>query len=268
MKLLSRRSLFRGAAITSGIGMGMVGLVTANAQELCDGISTPAQTAGPFYPEQPVANWEPDTDLTRIAGASSIAVGQKIIVAGAITNLNCQPIEGAELQIWQADYQGVYNHSRDPRANIITPDPNFQYWASKITKLDGVFSFLTIKPGAYPAGGTWIRPQHIHLRVVAPGYLPVISQVYFAPDDADIYDVNVLAVMPNLVRYYQTNGGKAVTTVLQRLDGILAQVPNPQKESVILRGQMVAAPASLQSEEPENPNIMQYTLNIRLRKDS
>ena len=46
----------------------------------------------------------------------------------------------------------------------------------------GGYWFRTIKPPPYPASANWMRPSHIHFRVVAPGAGTLVTQMYFAGD--------------------------------------------------------------------------------------
>ena len=41
------------------------------------------------------------------------------------------------------------------------------------------FKFKTILPGVYPAGKNWYRPPHIHFKISKPGYIELITQMYF-----------------------------------------------------------------------------------------
>ncbi len=254
----TRREFLQNSTIIGGLGLANL----AQAQATCKAWLTPAQATGPFYPEIPPGQWEPDQDLVMVNSSSTPATGQQIGLIVTVQDQACQRIPQAELQIWQADHQGVYNHSMDPRQQDLTPDAQFQFWARGFTNKDGNISFRTIKPGAYPAGGQWIRPAHIHIRVVADGFLPLISQIYFAPDKNDTYDLNVLKVMPGLVDYYQTQGGEAVTSVLHQLDGILRQVPAGERESVIMKGRWTVA--AYEYDPPQT--LFTYGLNIRLKK--
>lgn len=220
----------------------------------CSSQVTPAQVEGPFYPEQAPLLWEPDSDLTQVAGSSQSALGTVIRISGQIQNMQCEPIPNARIEIWQADWQGVYNHSRDPRKQFLTPDPNFQYWAAVDTGDDALFNFRTIKPGAYPAGVNWVRPAHIHVKITAPDYIPLTTQIYFSPTDSEIYDKSVLAVVPGLVNYYEQAGAAAVTAWLHQVDGVLNQVPAAERTQVILN--------SIQEINGEPV----FGLNIKLRK--
>lgn len=157
--------------------IGVVGALAAtgaSAAEICK--KTVAQTEGPFYPGE--NKIFPINDLTRVEGASQEAVGQVIYVKGVVRDLECRPVEGANVEIWQACASGKYNHPSDP--NPAPLDPNFRYWGEAFTNKNGEYIFKTIMPGAYPAAQDWDRPPHIHFRVAKRGYMELITQMYFA----------------------------------------------------------------------------------------
>ncbi len=118
------------------------------------------------------------TDLTHVAGSSQKAIGTVVWVEGTVRDISCAPIEGALVEIWQACASGRYNHPNDP--NTAPLDPNFQYWGRALSDKEGFYRFKTIIPGAYPADVDWVRPPHIHFRVLKRGYHELITQMYFA----------------------------------------------------------------------------------------
>lgn len=207
---------------------------TVKASEAC-GTLTPAQPEGPFYPE--ASDWLDDQDLTSLLPGDQPAKGDVIHLRGTVTNTACQPLAAAIIEIWQADFQGVYNHSLDPRNQQLTPDPDFQFWARAKTDSQGRFGFKTIKPGAYPAGREWIRPSHIHIKVMAADHLPLTTQIYFAPEQTDTYDENVLATVTGLSQAYRDHGGSYVTRFLHQRDGLLKQIPAGRRQQLILERQ-------------------------------
>jgi protocatechuate 3,4-dioxygenase beta subunit len=119
-------------------------------------------------------------DLTRVLGARIAADGEAIEVTGIVTDRECRPLAGAQVEIWQACATGRYAHPRD--GNPAALDPNFGYFGIAETDASGRYRFKTIKPGAYPVGGSWVRPSHIHFRVEAPGMRRLTTQMYFAGD--------------------------------------------------------------------------------------
>ena len=148
------------------------------AQRVFAAIPTPRQIQGPFYPTR---RGESDADLTQLEGRSARATGEIIYVRGRILDQDEKPIAEAVVEVWQANAHGRYDHERDA-SNPRPLDPNFQGRAELVTNERGEYSFKTIKPGSYPAGGSWMRPPHIHFKVSRRGYHEVTTQMYFAGD--------------------------------------------------------------------------------------
>jgi protocatechuate 3,4-dioxygenase, beta subunit len=136
---------------------------------------TPGQILGPFYPVlKPPSQ---GADLTTVPGKPGRAEGQVIHVMGRVVNLQGQPVQGASVEIWQANTHGRYNHPSD--TNPAPLDPNFEGFAVLTTDAEGRYRFKTIKPGAYPAGPDLIRPPHIHFEVTGQ-INRLVTQMYFA----------------------------------------------------------------------------------------
>lgn len=150
-------------------------------QDLC--LPTPPQTEGPYYPPQAQidALLDKDNDLTQVKGKTGRAMGQVIYILGQVRDLQCRPIEGALVEIWQASANGRYNHPRD-RFNAAPLDPHFQYWGKTLTDQEGHYLFKTIIPGRYLAGPGWIRPSHIHFKVHGHSRQELTTQMYFTGD--------------------------------------------------------------------------------------
>ena len=137
--------------------------------------ATPHEMEGPFYPLTPQA--DQDFDLTQVNGQEGVALGDHIILSGRVIDGNGQPIEGATVDIWQANAAGRYHHPHDQ--NPAPVDPNFQSWAIVKSGAGGAFRFKTVVPGAYPVTPEWSRPPHIHFKVSKAGYHEVVTQIYF-----------------------------------------------------------------------------------------
>ena len=178
----SRRNFLKSSslALTTLAGLGLSQAVLA--QNTCD--ATARQPKGPFYPV--VNQADKDTDLTHVTGSSQKAVGTIVWVEGTVRDTSCAPIEGALVEIWQACASGRYNHPNDP--NTAPLDPNFQYWGRALSDKNGFYRFKTIIPGAYPADVGWVRPPHIHFRVLKRGYHELITQMYFAGEPLNQQD--------------------------------------------------------------------------------
>src|SRR5213080_3863585 len=124
-----------------------------------------------------------DADLTRNAGTGGEAIGQRIIMTGRVFDQDGQPISNTLLEIWQANAAGRYLHKSDQWPGPL--DPNFLGIGRCLTDADGVYRFLTIRPGAYPwknYPNAW-RPAHIHFSLFGPSLVSrLVTQMYF-PDD-------------------------------------------------------------------------------------
>jgi protocatechuate 3,4-dioxygenase beta subunit len=182
-KKLSRRTLVQlglGAAAGTVTGAAMA----ANpADPEC---TTPAQTAGPFFPKRDRP--DKDADMTRVAGRSDQAEGEIIYIVGRVVDHDFAPVGGALVDVWQANTHGRYDHEDDP--NPAPLDPNFQGWAQLVTDADGGFTVKTILPGAYPVGENWTRPPHVHFKIARRGYRELTTQMYF--DGQELNDVDRL----------------------------------------------------------------------------
>jgi protocatechuate 3,4-dioxygenase, beta subunit len=143
---------------------------------------TPGQILGPFYPLKPLP---PTSDLTRVPGRSGRAQGQVLNVMGKVVNLSGEPVRNATVEIWQANTYGRYTHPSD--SNPAALDPNFDGSAVVKTDSDGRYQFKTIKPAAYPAGPSLIRPAHIHFQVSGREDR-LVTQMYFAGDPHNATD--------------------------------------------------------------------------------
>jgi len=120
-------------------------------------------------------------DLSRERGRD--AMGQRIAVAGRVTDEAGRPVRDAMIELWQANAAGRYQHERDSRDAPI--DPNFHGAGRVFTDGDGRYRFLSIKPGAYPwrnHANAW-RPSHIHFSLFGPSWgARLVTQMYFADD--------------------------------------------------------------------------------------
>ncbi len=184
---------------------------------------TPPQTEGPFYPIDD--QLDEDSDLTFVSGREGRAEGSVIYVQGQVRDSQCRPIRGARVEIWQASARGRYNHPYD-RENPVPLDPNFQGWGEALTNEDGRYLFKTVHPGQYPAGPGWIRPSHIHFKVLQGKSELLTTQMYFAGDE-----------------------------YLER-DRIFLGVPAAQREHVIVR--------PTEPGKDFDPSALVYTFNLAL----
>ena len=176
---LGRRELLKMSAILAAAGMvGSSNVAGAETQLQ----RTPGQILGPFYP---VKELPQTSDLTRLPGHSTRVQGQVLNVMGRVLNLSGEPVANAKIEVWQANSNGRYTHPSDP--NPAPLDPNFDGSAVLTSDSECRYRFKTIKPGAYPAGPSLIRPSHIHFQVTGRQDR-LVTQLYFEGDPYNATD--------------------------------------------------------------------------------
>ena len=121
------------------------------------------------------------TDLTHQHAGEPL--GERIVVGGHVLDSDGRPLPGALVEVWQANACGRYVHASDQHPAPL--DPNFTGAGFCITDGQGSYSFVTIKPGAYPwknHPNAW-RPAHIHFSLFGHNFSQrLITQMYFPGD--------------------------------------------------------------------------------------
>jgi protocatechuate 3,4-dioxygenase beta subunit len=124
-----------------------------------------------------------DADLTRIAGGTGEAIGQRIFVTGRLLEEEGRPVANALVEVWQANAAGRYFHQVDKHGAPL--DPNFTGGGRCMTDANGEYRFTTIHPGAYPWNNhpnAW-RPAHIHFSLFGAAFVSrLVTQMYFPGD--------------------------------------------------------------------------------------
>nr|BAD11154.1 catechol 1,2-dioxygenase [Arthrobacter sp. BA-5-17] len=130
--------------------------------------------------------------------------GTPLLFQGRVTNVDGEPLAGAHVEIWHADDLGFYSQYAPGL-------PEWNLRGTVIADADGWFEIHTMQPAPYqiPTDGAcgkliaaagwhaW-RPAHLHLKVSAPGYELLTSQLYFK-GDAHVGDDIASAVKPELI---------------------------------------------------------------------
>ncbi|HSE99608.1 MAG TPA: hypothetical protein VLA48_01840 [Nitrososphaeraceae archaeon] len=121
--------------------------------------------------------------------------GEKLVVAGKVLgSINCNPVNSAILDFWQADSKGQYdNEGFNLRGKIIS-DENGNY------RLD------TILPASYSEGNI-TRPAHIHVKAWIPenpGNPALVTQLYFEGDP----NMDIFVKEPLIMKIVDKNGTK------------------------------------------------------------
>jgi protocatechuate 3,4-dioxygenase, beta subunit len=154
------------------------------------------EVTGPLLGEGRVG--ERDHDLTvQHAGEP---LGERIVVEGRVLDGAGRPVDGALVEVWQANAGGRYRHDGDQHPAPL--DPNFSGAGRCVTDAEGRFRFVTVKPGAYPWGNhhnAW-RPAHIHFSVFGRAFVQrLITQMYFPGDPLFAFDP-ILSSVPQAAR--------------------------------------------------------------------
>ncbi len=170
MKTPSRRLLLVGAGAS---------LLPPGPGFAAGAIATPQQTEGPFYPTAFPSDM--DNDLVQVRGQAARALGTVLHLEGRVLDLNGKPVDGAVVEIWQCDAQGLYDHPRQPGRD--RRDNAFQGYGRMLVAAGATYSFRTLKPVAY-AG----RSPHIHFRVATSTGRVLTSQFYIAGDPGNDRD--------------------------------------------------------------------------------
>jgi protocatechuate 3,4-dioxygenase beta subunit len=124
-----------------------------------------------------------DADLTTNMGTGGEAIGERIIVTGRVLDDRGAPVPRTLIEIWQANAAGRYHHRVDQHHAPL--DPNFLGFGRCLTNAEGVYRFVSIRPGAYPwqnHENAW-RPPHIHFSLLGPSWVSrLVTQMFFPGD--------------------------------------------------------------------------------------
>jgi protocatechuate 3,4-dioxygenase beta subunit len=83
-----------------------------------------------------------------------------VLTGVVISALDCKPVRGALVQLWQANRQGVYVRALS---------------ATVVTNGAGRFRYASPRPTSYEG-----LPPHIHVRVAAKGFETLLSRIVVA----------------------------------------------------------------------------------------
>ena len=131
--------------------------------------------------------------------------GEPMLVHGRILDTDGNPVEGAVIDVWQANDEGFY----DVQQKGIQPDFNLR--GRFETGPDGRYSFKAVKPKFYPIpqdgpvgqllnklGRHGFRPAHFHYIITREGFDPLTTHI-FDPDDPYIDSDAVFGVKASLM---------------------------------------------------------------------
>ncbi|HWK21093.1 MAG TPA: catechol 1,2-dioxygenase [Microbacteriaceae bacterium] len=154
---------------------------------------------GPYYvPEAPLHAWDGTISMRENEP------GEPLLFSGQVRAVDGTPLPGARIELWHADDLGFYSQFA----------PGLPEWNLRgvfIANDTGKYAFNTVRPAPYQiptegacgvlieaAGWHAWRPAHLHLKVSAPGYELITTQLYF-PGDPHNGDDIASAVKPELM---------------------------------------------------------------------
>lgn len=171
--------------------------------------ATEATVFGPFHVDDAPAA-EQGADL------SGGAPGVPLFVDARIVDLQGRPIAGAEVDVWQADEEGLYDVQRPELGStrrargVLRSDADGRVRFRSITPspypvpTDGPVGQLLLASGRHP----W-RPAHLHFLIRAEGFQTLITHIFREPDpylDSDV----VFGVRSSLIgRFVPHEAGRA-----------------------------------------------------------
>lgn len=164
----------------------------------------PASTAGPYYVDEKLNRADIRSDPTDGSVKQGALLALTLNVS-SIAKGSCSPLQGAIVDLWQCDAEGVYSDAKDPRYFDTTGKKFLRGY--QVTDKNGVAKFTTIYPGWYPQ-----RTPHIHYKIRSPASAKssyeFIGQMYFDERTSD----RVFARPP-----YASRGKRSVSNLTDRI---------------------------------------------------
>ena len=181
--LLSRREI---VAFLGATGMAWLMIGSLNPRQAVAGalgpscVVRPEQTEGPYFVDERLHRSDIRSDPTD----GRVSPGTPLALTLLVSRLNagdCQPLAGAQVDIWHCDALGVYSDVQDPDFTTIGQKFLRGY---QVTDARGEARFVTVYPGWYPG-----RTVHIHFKIrtapVAKRSFEFTSQLYFDDELTD-----------------------------------------------------------------------------------
>jgi protocatechuate 3,4-dioxygenase beta subunit len=166
-RVLSRREILvllggSGAALIAGTGFKQLSLSqitstpTPTSTEVPSCVVRPALTEGPYFVDEQLNRSDIRIEPSDGSVKEGIPLRLKYVVSDVSAN-TCNPIAGAQVDVWHCDALGVYSGVDDPGF-----DTSDQKWLRgyQVTDEFGMAEFITIIPGWYSG-----RAVHIHFKI-------------------------------------------------------------------------------------------------------
>ena len=160
---MQRRAFIKNTTFCA-VAVSAYGFIRFDGNHFVGDCETTTDILGPFYrPNSPLRN-------NLIVNGQP---GNLIELSGIIRHKDCiTPYNKAKIELWHCDGNGVYDNT----------SAEYRYRGTTYSDENGHYSFKTILPVPYDAGGGHIRPAHFHLMITAENYQPLVTQLYFSGD--------------------------------------------------------------------------------------
>jgi len=164
-RVLSRREVLKlisggSAALVAGMSLPQIVSAQSEATEAATAFPScvvrPEVTEGPYFVDEQMNRF----DLRVDPRDNSVKTGLPFLLVynvSDVTGGQCALLEGAQVDVWHCDADGVYSGVNDPGF-----DTDGEQWLRgyQITDENGIAQFLTIIPGWYSG-----RAVHIHFKI-------------------------------------------------------------------------------------------------------
>jgi protocatechuate 3,4-dioxygenase beta subunit len=193
--------------------LGLSALVDILANRGKSAAATESSLLGPFFREG-----APELPLG--ANIAHGIEGEPLEVHGSVASTAGKPLAGAQIDVWQASSNGLYDLQFD---NFKGAEMNLR--ARFRADATGQFNFVTVKPSSYgvPSDGPVgkmlsalgrhpFRPAHIHFAISAPALKPLVTALYIEGDEYIDSDV-VFGSREQLVVKYRSNGSAKTDSI-------------------------------------------------------
>jgi protocatechuate 3,4-dioxygenase beta subunit len=128
----------------------------------------------PYFPDVYLApQFEAPPDApSHVVVAGVDEPGERLVVSGRALD-GGRPVAGVSVYVFQTDVEGRY--SKELTGNEAELDPRLH--GAMRTDANGAYQYETIRPGHYDG-----NPSHVHYLVRAPGYYPLLLDLWFDDD--------------------------------------------------------------------------------------